>query len=89
MIAEVGALHVSEKLLVVRDDDQLEVRLLSSCSDDVVQRLSQRPDVVPIEIGRRFIQCDELRGCQQETKKSTTAYLHRSLSQNIRPTPVG
>lgn len=61
VIAEVGALHVPQKLLVVRDDDELEVGLLLPGPDDVVQRLGQRPDVVAVEVRGGLVQGDELR----------------------------
>ena len=60
MVAEIGHLHEAQKLLVVRDDDELKVGLLLSRPDDVVQRLGQRPDVVAVEIRRRFVERDKL-----------------------------
>ena len=60
MVAEIGHLHEAQEFLVVRDDDELEVGLLLPRPDDVVQRLGQRPDVVAVEVRRRFVERDEL-----------------------------
>lgn len=43
----------------MRDDDELEIRLLLSSLDDVVKRLGQRLDVVSIEVRGRLVECDE------------------------------
>ena len=59
VITEVGALHELEELLIVRDDDQLKVRLLLPCSDDIVEGLGQRSNVVPIKVCRWLVQRDE------------------------------
>jgi len=43
----------------VRDDDELEIRLLLSSLDDVVKRLGQRLNVFPVQIRRRLVERDE------------------------------
>ena len=58
-VAEVGTLHIPEELLVVRNDDQLEIRLLLPSPDDIVQRLGKRPDIVAIQVRRRLVQCNQ------------------------------
>jgi len=59
VVAEVGAFHILKEFFVVRDDNQLEIRLLPSCSDDVVERLGKGPGVVMVEIRRRLVQRNE------------------------------
>ena len=59
VVSVVGTVHVSQELLVVRDDNQLEVRLLSSDANNLRQGLCQRADVVTIKVGRGFIQSNE------------------------------
>lgn len=55
MVAVVLATHLLEKVFVVRDDNQLEVRLHLSCLDDLVQAPSQGLDVIAVEVGRWFV----------------------------------
>lgn len=43
----------------MRDDDELEIRLLLSGLDDVVKRLGQRLDVVSVQVRRRLVEGDE------------------------------
>lgn len=51
----------------MRDDDQLEISLLLSRPDDVVERLGQGADVVAVEVRRRFVQRDELPASSAQT----------------------
>ena len=59
MVAEVGTFHVLQEVFVVRDDDELEVGLLLSCPDDVVERLGKRTNVVAVQIRRRLVESDQ------------------------------
>ena len=59
VVGKVGALHKLQEFFVVGDDNQLEIRLLPSCSNDVVQRLRKRSDVVVVEVRRRLIQSNQ------------------------------
>src|SRR4051794_22388585 len=53
VIAEIAALHVLQKLLVVRNHNQLQVPLPPPRLDDGVQALGQAPNVVAVEVRRR------------------------------------
>lgn len=55
VIAEIGALHVAQELLIMGNDDELEVGLLHSGCDDAVERFGERLDVVDVQVGRWFV----------------------------------
>jgi hypothetical protein len=55
VVTKLIALHLPQELLVVSDDDHLEVRLMTSVLDDLVQRLSESPDVVLIKVSGRLV----------------------------------
>lgn len=60
-IAELRALHLTQELLVMGDDDELEILLLTSSLDDLVQRLSESFNVVLIKVRRWFIKSNDLK----------------------------
>ena len=59
IVAEIRALHVPQEILVMGDDNQLEVRLLPSCLDDVVERFGQGSDVIPVQVRGRFVKSNK------------------------------
>lgn len=60
IITELCTLHETQKFLVVGDDNQLEIRLSLSGPDNAVQRLSQASNIIPVEVGGRLVECNEL-----------------------------
>ena len=54
------ALHLTQELLVVSDDDQLEVRLVTSVLDDLIQGLSESSNIVLIKIRCGLIKSNDL-----------------------------
>jgi hypothetical protein len=60
IITELCTLHKTQKFLVVSDDNELEVRLRLSGSDNAVKGFSQASNIIPIEVGRRFVKRDKL-----------------------------
>ena len=60
-IAELRALHLTQELLVMGDDNELEILLLTSSLNDLVQRLSESFNVVLIKVRRRFIKSNDLK----------------------------
>jgi hypothetical protein len=61
MIGELGDSHFLQELFVVGDDDELEVRLMLSVLDNLIQGLSKRLDIVAIQICSGFIESNNLR----------------------------
>ena len=59
VVAEIRAFHVSQELLVMGDDNELEVGLLPPHLDDVVKRFRKGADVVAIQIRRRLVERDQ------------------------------
>ena len=60
IVAEIRALHVSQELLVVRDDYELKVRLCLARLDNAVQRLGKTADIVLVQVRRWLVEGDEL-----------------------------
>lgn len=60
IVTEVLAFHISQEILVVSDDDELEVGLLLSNFDDVVKGLGQGPNVIAIQIRRGLVERNKL-----------------------------
>jgi len=60
VIAELCTLHLLQELFIVGDDNELEVLLVLSTLDDLVQGLSESRDVVSIKIGCWFVESNDL-----------------------------
>jgi hypothetical protein len=60
MIAELGTLHLLQELFIVGDNDELEILLVLSTLDDLVQGHSESRDVVSIKIGCWFVESNDL-----------------------------
>jgi hypothetical protein len=58
---ECSTIHLLQKLFVMSDDDELEIRLMSSNLDELMERGSKSLDVICIEIRSRFIKCNDLK----------------------------
>jgi hypothetical protein len=58
-VRKVTALHGTQELLIVSDDDKLEVLLVATHSDDLRQAHGKRTDVFLIEIRGRLVQRDQ------------------------------
>mmetsp|Transcript_13480 Transcript_13480/g.34566 ORF Transcript_13480/g.34566 Transcript_13480/m.34566 type:complete len:311 (-) Transcript_13480:1131-2063(-) len=54
-----GAADELHKLLVMRDDDKLEVRLVAPTLDDLIERSSERLDVGTVEVRRRLVEGED------------------------------
>jgi hypothetical protein len=44
----------------MRNDDELEIRLVSAVHDDLVQRLGKRLDIFSVEISGRLVKRNDL-----------------------------
>lgn len=60
VVAEIRALHVPQKVFIVRNDDELEIRLCLPRANDPVKRFGETANVVVVQIGRWLVQGDEL-----------------------------
>jgi hypothetical protein len=60
VIAELCTLHLLQELFIVSDDNELEVLLVLSTLDDLVQGLSESRDVVSIKIRGWFVESNDL-----------------------------
>jgi hypothetical protein len=60
MIAELCTLHLLQELFIVGDNDELEILLVLSTLDDLVQGHSESRDVVSIKIGCWFVESNDL-----------------------------
>jgi hypothetical protein len=60
MIAELCTLHLPQELFIVGDNDELEILLLLSILDDLVQGHSESRDIVSIKIGCWFVEGNDL-----------------------------
>lgn len=55
VIRKVRAMHVTQKLFVVSNHNQLKVALLATCADDLGQRFCQGANVGLVEIRGRLV----------------------------------
>jgi hypothetical protein len=60
VIAELCTLHLLQELFIVGDDNELEVLLVLSTLDDLVQGLGESRDIVSIKIGCWFVESNDL-----------------------------
>lgn len=60
-VAKLLTAHLFQKIFVVRDDDDLKIGLLTTLLDDAVERVGQRADIIRVQVGRRFVESDNLR----------------------------
>jgi hypothetical protein len=60
VLTELRALPLPHEILVMDNDDELEILLLTSILDDLIQRLSESSNVVLIKIRRRFAKSNDL-----------------------------
>lgn len=62
--------NLSQECLIVGDDDELEVAALSSILDDHGERLSERGDILLVEVGRRLVESDDAAVRAKRVRKS-------------------
>jgi hypothetical protein len=60
LIRKIRRMHLPQKLLVMSNDDNLEIRLAAASSDELIQRAGKSFDVVGVEIGGGFVKGDDL-----------------------------
>lgn len=55
VITEIRALHVTQELLIVGNDNELKVGLLHSGGNDAVERFGERLNVVDVQVSGWFV----------------------------------
>lgn len=56
VISQLSAIHMTQEIFIVGDDDQLKVLLVSSHFDEFIERPCKRNDVVAIQVCGRLVQ---------------------------------
>lgn len=75
VVAEISTFHIPQEFFVVRDNNELEVGLCLSSPYDSMEGLGKTTNIIAIQVGGRFIQCNEL-----QTIVSRCNYLKHSFT---------
>ena len=78
VLTKLRALHLAQEFLIVSNDDELEVRLMTSVLDDLVQRLSESSNVILIKVGSGLIKSNDLGTVSMKLFRKRGNYLHHN-----------